>query len=279
MSIIYDYNRSVEILEQVYLRFPELKNFSIPIVFTDEIPFRLSEIIKTTNEKNYKEVKIFKLLGEYLPQENIIKIYLQGFRFAFQYSLINEQTIRDYQILMKIVILHEIGHYWFYNFHGLNSSDVSELIDFSRDNNYHHKYIHEWAAQAFSYLCLTDEEEKKYMKSFAKDRQPEEYQTFIDDVENSVDIDAFRTMCILLHTKKIYSFFKGLDFLTINGEQINANRYKGEFTVQPLIDKFERYLLFCNKASEINDFNTSNIINSEFYKSVDIYVAARTYQI
>ncbi|MDD3014514.1 MAG: hypothetical protein PHC34_12495 [Candidatus Gastranaerophilales bacterium] len=72
MSIIYDYNSSGEILEQVYSKFPELKEYNIKIIFSDEFMQIHKEF--QSNDK----VPIDKFFGEYNHECKTIFIYLQG---------------------------------------------------------------------------------------------------------------------------------------------------------------------------------------------------------
>lgn len=205
MSMMYDYNRREEILYLVYSNFPELKDFNIPIVFTDEIPERLIKLLKTTNNEK-KKATIYKLLGEYLPQNNTIKIYLQGFRFIFQYREIDEQNIKEYQTLFKIVILHEIGHYWFYNHSGLSVQYNDLLLDITGNEELNQEkscFIHEWVAQIFAYICLENEEERAFMKKFAEN-QPPEYGTFVREL-NFIELKCiFRNVSKLLHLPEVF---------------------------------------------------------------------------
>jgi len=273
MSTIYDYDRSAEILESVISKFTELKNFSIPIVFTDEIPFKLNEFIeKGLNNNKDLKYPIFQLFGEYIPKSNIIKIYLQGLNFAFKNSVLDEKLMKEYQMLLKIVILHEIGHFWFYNNSGLPSTIKKDLIvDLeANDNNQNDgKYIHEWVAQIFAYLCLETDDERYFMKEFSKN-QPEEYQTYLDDIKNTT-LNKFTQFCKFLHLNDFFTFMRGIDFFSIKEKHLTTD---DKFNITPLENKIERFIQFasCGELDNLSlDFDEI-IVNSNFLYGLKRYI-------
>jgi len=281
MSTIYDYNRSTKVLESVILKFTELKNFSIPIIFTDEIPFKLNEFIEKGLDYN-KDFKypIFQLFGEYIPKNNIIKIYLQGLNFAFRNSALDKKLMKEYQMLLKIVILHEIGHFWFYNNTGLPLKIKNDLIvelETSDNNQSDRKYIYEWVAQIFAYLCLETDEERDFMKKLSSN-QPEEYQTYLDDIKN-ITLNKFKQFCKFLHLNDFFTLIgSDKDFFSIEEKHLTND---DKFKITPLENKIKRFIQFVSQVELGNlSLDFDNILaNTNFLDSIKMIKNSKPFNI
>lgn len=125
------------------------------IIISDEIP----PVLKNHNELD--DYSTDRLMGIYSHQTRAITIYPQGIEKVKQ-KLIelhpeyaqNKKT-NLYANLIKIVILHELGHYFFHNM------DFKRVIWNSEDPKpfapiFINDMIDEWVAQSFAYNCVKD---------------------------------------------------------------------------------------------------------------------------
>ncbi|MDD3014289.1 MAG: hypothetical protein PHC34_11355 [Candidatus Gastranaerophilales bacterium] len=125
------------------------------IILSDEMPERYYEVDDYSTDG---------LMGFYSPESRSIIIYLQGIEKVRQklYELHSEyyqlKKINLYADLLKIVILHELGHYLFHNmeFGGICWRDDDDdphpfapVFIFER--------VDEWIAQSFVYQCIKGE--------------------------------------------------------------------------------------------------------------------------
>jgi hypothetical protein len=214
MKLNYDFNKDKIIIQCIKDFFPESDGICIPIIFSDEVP-----PILIINQPNIDKHPICGLGGKYDPKTKEITIYLQGLNRATE-DLGNIEIVRRYmrrynftksalyQMLLKVVIVHEIGHYWFYNFADnpelMEDKDyIHNKIDYLKNDLERNNFIDEWIAQMFAYLCLTDPAEKKFMVKFSK-KQPEEYRTFKENGDLNLDNDTFKQAAGLLQLKDVY---------------------------------------------------------------------------
>ncbi|MDD3014516.1 MAG: hypothetical protein PHC34_12505 [Candidatus Gastranaerophilales bacterium] len=202
-QINYDLNNSEIISNKILALFPELKDFEIKVEFSDELKEKISDYKVAHNDNNdVFDIPVYQFLGEYFPDSKLIKIYLLGLKVASDHA----NSARDFQILLKIVLYHEIGHYWFYNYSGLPKECNNILVDLSvsEDNSQLNAcFIHEWIAQLFAYICLDTDEERTFMRNFAN-KQPSEYRTFKDELDYS-DINLIlKNVSKLLHLSEVF---------------------------------------------------------------------------
>lgn len=220
MNLNYEFTKDELIKQCIKDFFSELNATGIPIIFSDEEPSIL--IIEKKTDNKIDKYPVCDLLGKYNPQTKEITIYLQGINRATEderknlvkYDLANYKCTKSdfYQHLLKVVILHEIGHYWFHNFAVdpklmKESGDVylRNKINFLENDPERSIFINEWIAQMFAYLCLTDPVEKSFMEEFAK-IQPPEYNAFLKNGDLQLEIDSFKKAAGLLQLKNIYLF-------------------------------------------------------------------------
>ena len=104
---------------------------------------------------------------------------------------------------LKIVILHEIGHYYHFNVNHefINDEEFApQALNLSID---------EWVAQTFAYLCIKENELlKETMIEIAK-FQPKEYRSFIETnieqievSEKSTSLPKFLTILLMFQFNK-----------------------------------------------------------------------------
>jgi hypothetical protein len=172
MDIHYKYNHNGQIISLLLKSFPEFeKDFLIPITFSDELPpiFQREKFKGKENEGKLEDYPIDELMGIYLPETRNIVIYLQGInRAAMDLSSILKIS-NLYEKLLKIVMLHEIGHYWFHNGEFL-SLELAEWFD--------NPQVNEWIAQMFVFLCIKEDEILKQTMLKLSNSQSEIYQSF-----------------------------------------------------------------------------------------------------
>ena len=197
MSIMYDYNRSGEVEKLIYTSFPELQNEInfIKINFSDELP----PILANYSNQNFEELRntwfiqsFDGRLGEYNPETKEITIYLQGFNFSTN-IILSQTGINDifvfYKTLLKIVILHEIGHFWFDNMVQLQNAKIQNKGHFNNDLSKYpykdYKRVYEWVAQMFAYLCLDNEQDKDFMTRYSNNIKDPNYHLKDEDINFS----------------------------------------------------------------------------------------------
>ena len=187
MDIHYRYNRHNGINDFLKPDFEELtsKDYSIPITFSDEIPPIFFDEKGKFKGQDLDKYPIDKLMGVYIPETRNIVIYLQGINQATK-DLADRITVPNlFENLMTIVILHEIGHYWFHNVTIEKDIIIMKLDD---DQILNETYfapginspvIEEWIAQMFAFFCINKNVNLvKTMEGLAKD-QPNEYQSYL----------------------------------------------------------------------------------------------------
>lgn len=203
-EINYDYKNSESISNRILELFPELYGHEINVEFSDELKKIIADYKKALLDNNgHFKIPVFQFLGEYFPGSKLIKIYLLGLKEATDYV----NSARDFQMLLKIVLYHEIGHYWFYNYSGLPEKYKDILVDLSEDvanSQLNACFIHEWIAQLFAFICLDTDEERAFMKNFAK-KQPLEYQTFISVLNYPQISLILKNVSKLLHLSEVFS--------------------------------------------------------------------------
>lgn len=180
MDIYYRYNRNKEIISLLENTFEEFKKEnSIPITFSDEIPPKLRD--------KMDDYPIDGLMGAYFLETKHIVIYLQGINRVANDMGSKFKISNLYENLMIIVILHEIGHYWFDNI--AFTARFNCYKDLPKVSTMDNPSIDEWVAQMFAFICIKKKKNLiKTMHELTKD-QPEEYKSFRN---NSADIEEFK---------------------------------------------------------------------------------------
>ena len=198
MDIHYCYNRHNEINDFLKPNFEEIisKDYSIPITFSDEIPPIFFDKEGKFKGQDFDKYPIDKLMGVYIPETRNIVIYLQGINQTTK-DLADKITVPNlFENLMTIVILHEIGHYWFHNVSIEKDVIIMKLDDdqiltetyFAPGIN--NPVIEEWIAQMFAFFCINmNVNLVKTMAGLSKD-QPNEYQSYLK--YNSLIINEFK---------------------------------------------------------------------------------------
>jgi len=229
MKVTYNFNQNESIIQTLVKNFPGFEkiessapnDFPVSIIFSDELP----PVLVDKKDKNGKDnnekllnYPVETLLGKYKHETKEIIIYLLGIQYVVEAESEKMGYCKAdfYQHLLKIVILHEIGHYWFYNF--IDEANFKDDPNFKEDirkfneteqSNVTNTLLHEWIAQMFAYLCLDSEIEKTFMEKFA-DKQPEEYQTFLVDIQ--MNIDDFKGITNLLHLDEVFECISNFCF-------------------------------------------------------------------
>ncbi|WP_297099321.1 hypothetical protein [uncultured Draconibacterium sp.] len=165
MEINFSFNRSLEIIDEVSTTFSEFESNCPTIVFSDEIPPLLAG-----KNNEIEKFPVCGLLGEYCLRTKKIIIYLQGINFVHTKLGSNPQSSKLYQNLLKIVIIHELGHYWHYTC--MNKSNYEGSIcdeEFS-----------EWIAQMFTMFCLSKYKTATEILFNLSKNQPDIYKSFVD---------------------------------------------------------------------------------------------------
>jgi len=177
MENLYKYENNKEIKSYVERSFPEFNDYLLNITFSAEIPPILQSLIDFKSE-NYDEelteYPIDQLMGAYSHETKSIVIYLLGIHLAAKQlkSRINVSSL--YADLLHIVLLHEIGHYWFYNVKiskdlRFSGADIEPIKD---------KKVDEWIAQMFAYFCLKENTNLTMTMSALAEHQPEDYRFY-----------------------------------------------------------------------------------------------------
>jgi len=149
------------------------------IIFSDEIPLIL---------KKYPYLDVYpidKLMGIYSPQTKSITIYIQGIEKAKQklFEVLPELTQKKennlYADLIKIVILHELGHYLFHN---MDFKEVIWKADAPQPFApiFINESVDEWVAQSFAYNCVKDVSELESILLQLTEIQPLPYKSFLN---------------------------------------------------------------------------------------------------
>lgn len=173
MDISYEFNHNEQIISLLIKSFPEFeKNFSIPITFSDEMPpifHKRQKFERKEKEGKLDDYPIDELMGVYLPRTRNIVIYMQGINRAVNdlSKEINDPNL--YENLLTIVILHEIGHYWFYNV------KIKTALPTPRINEIE---IKECIAQLFVFYCIKNNTELVETMNSLSENQPNEYKTY-----------------------------------------------------------------------------------------------------
>ena len=195
MELNYHYNSNEEIISLVhnmfekhginqkgispkrYLEyvFDEINNQIMPnIIFSDELP-----------NKKIDDYSTDGLMGAYSPESRSITIYLQGIEKARNKLLevyadyYEENETNLYADLIKIVILHELGHYFFHNmdFKSLVCREESQPFAAVFLN----EMIDEWVAQSFTYQCVENESNLLDVLVKLANEQKLHYKTFLQE--------------------------------------------------------------------------------------------------
>ncbi len=198
MNIYYQYNRNNEIADFLKTSFEELtsKDYTIPITFSDEIPPIFTDKKRKFEGKELDEYPIDELMGAYFPETRRIVIYLQGINRAVKELTDKIATPSLFENLMMIVVLHEIGHFWFHNvtikkeliIRKIDDDEILNESYFAPEIN--NPVIGEWIAQMFAFFCLKNNVNLlKTMTELAK-VQPNEYRSYQN--YNQLDINDFK---------------------------------------------------------------------------------------
>lgn len=160
--------------------FEDSFNEIIPnIIFSDKIP---QILIK---HPDLDEYPIDELMGIYSPQTRSITIYVQGVEKAKQklFEVYPELTQNKgnnlYADLIKIVILHELGHYFFHNMD-------FKLVTWNNDAPqpfapiFINESVDEWVAQSFAYNCVKYVPELESILLRLTEIQPLPYKSFLN---------------------------------------------------------------------------------------------------
>lgn len=185
MDIHYRYNRNEEVISILLKFFQEFKkDYTIPITYSDETPPIFHEGPEFEGKENEGKLPNYPfegLMGAYFPETRNIVIYLQGINKTTN-DLSGEIKIRNlFENLMIIVILHEIGHYWYNN---VKFSSVEPTAWFDDP------WVNEWIAQMFVFQCIKDDEMLKTTMIKLSNSQSEIYQSF--NCKNEMSIDLFK---------------------------------------------------------------------------------------
>lgn len=210
MNTYSNYNDANEIISLVHKAFPEFeKGYAVQIIFSDETP----PIFQSKSDEEIDRFKdkfpIDELLGTYTLETKEIKIYLQGIRWAteIQKKKILEKNV-FFEELLKIVILHELGHFWFHNVSFLNEAPSD------KPNS---PEIDEWVAQMFTFYCIENCIENKHdlMIIFEElmKNQPIEYK--IDDFHRNIVVELFKEIVEEVRKEKTEIKSWG-DFIKVN---------------------------------------------------------------
>lgn len=215
MNLFYQYVQNSDVSSLLTSTFEKFKNedYSPVIIFSDEKPPLLRETMD--------DYPVDGLMGAYFHETRTIKIYLQGINKAFN-ELTNKiespEILKNlYPNLLKIVILHEIGHYYHFNVNH----------EFIKDEEFAPQalgsHIDEWVAQTFAYLCFKENEQlKETMIEIAK-FQPKEYRSFIETnieqievSEKSTSVQKFLTILSMfqLNENNTNVKYKDIDLIT-----------------------------------------------------------------
>ena len=102
-------------------------------------------------------------MGAYFPDTRNIVIYLQGINMIVN----NKDCTCNYEQLIILVILHEIGHFWYHK--------MVKGENYSPDT-----IVQEWVAQMFTFLIIKENQEVKDCMTNLSKKQPIEYKTYCD---------------------------------------------------------------------------------------------------
>ena len=83
----------------------------------------------------------------------------------------------NYEHLLMLVILHEIGHFWYHS--------LGNTYTYTYTNNTN---VQEWVAQVFTFLVIKDNLEIKDCMAKLSKHQPYKYQTYTENTPKSVKI-------------------------------------------------------------------------------------------
>ncbi len=174
----------------------------IPIIFVDEE----SEYIltnfpdeKSRNKKYDGEYDICGVLGEYLPEQQEIKIYLKGISKVCSFN-----RKLDFSLLTQIVIIHELSHYLSHKFVIDNKVWVNKYYNYVSDDD---KNVHELLAQLSTLLVIDNSNNPELFYTFESlaEKQSSRYTNY--------QILA-SSMCIVNNKKSIqFEFANYIDIL------------------------------------------------------------------
>jgi len=171
----YSFNNNLKIeklLSAVFPKFCNNINCNINITFSDEIPpiFLENDKFQGKEKKKLHEYPIDLLMGSYYPESRSIVIYLQGINM-----FVNAEGCNcNYEDVLMLVILHEIGHFWYHH--------LSNTYTYTENTN-----VQEWVAQSFAFLVMKENKDiKECMEKLSK-HQPIKYQTYNEITPISVN--------------------------------------------------------------------------------------------
>lgn len=194
MTLNYHYNSNEEIISLVHKMFEKHAinrkcihpNGVTEYVF-DEINSQIMPNIILSDELPDVQIEDYstdRLMGKYSPESRSITIYLQGIEKVRQKF---QELYRDdlnkganlYADLIRIVIFHELGHYFFHNMDFKSLICLKEPEPFAAV--FSTEIIDEWVAQSFTYQCVENESGLLDVLVKLANFQSRPYKTFIQE--------------------------------------------------------------------------------------------------